>query len=120
MPAMATITKRQIAERIAKRTGQTQNITKEAIQQFLDEIVDELVKGNKLEFRDFGVFGVVTRRSRTGRNPKTGEEVFVPAKKVVSFKMGRRMANAVMSRSREAIRQDDQSEAAAITEEDRG
>ena len=65
---MATTTKRQIARRIAERTGQTQVITKEIVQQFFDGIVDELGKGHKLEFRDFGVFEVVTRRSRTGRN----------------------------------------------------
>ena len=92
---MATTTKRQIARRIAERTGQTQVITKEIVQQFFDGIVDELGKGNKLEFRDFGVFEVVTRRSRTGRNPRTGEKVFVPAKKVVGFKMGRRMEKEV-------------------------
>ena len=102
---MATITKRQIAERIAKRTGQTQVITKEIVQQFIDEIVDELGKGNKLEFRDFGIFEVVKRRSRTGRNPRTGEKVFVPAKKVVSFKMGRTMAREVRADHQSVARQ---------------
>ncbi len=92
---MATITKRAIAERIAKQTGQTQAVAKEIIQRLLDEMVSELVKGNKLEFRDFGIFEVVLRRSRQGRNPRTGEEVFVPAKRVVSFKMGRRMKQLV-------------------------
>ena len=90
-----TITKREISERIAKQTGQTQVVAKDIIQRFLDEIVDELVKGNKLEFRDFGIFEVVVRRSRSGRNPRTGSQVFVPAKRVVSFKMGRRMKNQV-------------------------
>ena len=92
---MATITKRQIAERIAKRTGQTQTATKDIVQQLLDEIVDELAKGNKLELRDFGIFEAVIRRSRSARNPRTGEKVFVPAKRVVGFKMGRRMKGAV-------------------------
>lgn len=92
---MATITKREIAERIAKRTGQTQVVTKQIVQYFLDEIVEELAKANKLEFRDFGIFEVVTRRSRNGRNPRTGQKVFVPAKCVVSFKMGRRMKRVV-------------------------
>ena len=100
---MATITKRQIAERIAKRVGQTQTTTKDVVQQFLDEVVAELGRGNKLEFRDFGIFEVVTRRSRTGRNPRTGETVFVPAKQVVSFKMGRRMSKAVVSGANAAV-----------------
>ena len=102
---MATITKRQIAERIAKRIGQTQTATKDVVQQFLDEVVAELAQGNKLEFRDFGIFEVVTRRSRTGRNPRTGEQVFVPAKKVVSFKMGRRMSKTVVSCGNAAVAQ---------------
>lgn len=92
---MATITKREIAERIAKRTDQTQVVTKQVVQLFLEEIVDELARGNKLEFRDFGIFEVVTRRSRNGRNPRTGAGVFVPAKRVVSFKMGRHMKKVV-------------------------
>ena len=94
---MASVTKRQIAERIAKQTGQTQAITEEIIQSFMDEIIAELARGNKLEFRDFGVFEVATRRSRAARNPKTGEEVFVPAKRIVRFKMGRRMKQRVVS-----------------------
>jgi len=94
---MATITKREIAERNAKQTGQTQVVTKDVVQRFLDEIVGELAKGNKLEFRDFGIFEVVHRRARNGRNPRTGTKVFVPAKRVVSFKMGRHMKNVVAS-----------------------
>ena len=96
---MATITKRQLAERVAKQTGQTQVITKDIIQRYIDGILNELARGNRLEFRDFGVFETVTRRSRAARNPKTGEQVFVPAKQAVSFKMGRRMKNAVASAS---------------------
>ena len=92
---MATITKRALAERIAKQTGHTQVVAKQIVQLFLDEIVQELARGNKLEFRDFGILEVVTRRSRNGRNPRTGAKVFVPAKRVVSFKMGRRMKKVV-------------------------
>ena len=99
---MATITKREIAERIAKQTGQTQVIAKEIIQRFLDEVVSELALGNKLEFRDFGILEVVQRRSRNGRNPRTGDPVFVPAKRVVSFKMGRRMKKLVAALDEEA------------------
>ena len=94
---MASITKREIAERIAKQAGQRQDITKDIIQRFLDEIVNELAKGNKLEFRDFGIFDVATRRARQGHNPKTGEKVFVPATEVARFKMGRKMKSAVSS-----------------------
>ena len=88
---MTTITKKELIERIAKET-QCKNITaKEIVQQLLDEISTELGKGNRLEFRDFGVFEVVERAARIAQNPKTLEKVQVPAKRGVKFKMGRFM-----------------------------
>jgi len=53
---MATITKKKLANRIVEETHTTHMLVKTVIQQFLDEITSELVKGNRLEFRDFGVF----------------------------------------------------------------
>ena len=90
-----TVSKREIAERVARKAKQTQLVAKRIIQLFLDELVEELARGNKLEFRDFGVFDVVQRKRRVGRNPRTGERVAVPAKRVVSFKMGRLMRERV-------------------------
>ena len=88
---MATVAKKELIERIAKRI-QCKNITaKEIIQQFLDEISTELGKGNRLEFRDFGVFEVKERAARVAQNPKTLEKVQVPARRSVKFKMGRIM-----------------------------
>jgi integration host factor subunit beta len=66
-------------------------MTKKVIQAFLDEIIDELAKGNRLEFREFGVFETKTRAAREAQNPKTLEKVHVPAKCSVKFKMGRLM-----------------------------
>ena len=60
-----------------------------------DEIVKEVCSGNRLEFRDFGVFEVVVRKPRTGRNPRTGQKVAVPPKTVVTFKMGKVMKEKV-------------------------
>ena len=57
-----TIAKRTIAERIAEKTGLGQTQTLAVIQQFLNEIIDELANGNRLEFRDFGVFETVLRK----------------------------------------------------------
>ena len=65
-----TIAKRTIAERIAERLGLGQVQTLQVVQAFLDEVVDELSRGNRLEFRDFGVFETVTRKARTALNPK--------------------------------------------------
>lgn len=90
-----TIAKRTIAERIAQRHGLGQIQTLQIIQAFLDEIIDELAQGNRLEFRDFGVFETVVRKSRTALNPKTLEKVHVDSKVVVKFKVGRLMKEKV-------------------------
>ncbi len=92
---MATVTKREIAENVARKTGQTQLVAKAIVQKLLDEVVEELAQGNKLEFRDFGVFEVVMRKPRVGRNPRTGERVAVPEKRVVTFAMGRLMRERI-------------------------
>lgn len=92
---MATITKKELVNRIADRTGQTKVITKDIIQRFLDEIIHELASGNRLEFRDFGVFEVKFRKARRAQNPRTLEKVDVPPKKVVKFKVGRVMREKV-------------------------
>jgi integration host factor subunit beta len=65
---------------------------------FLDEIIAELIKNNRLEFRDFGVFEVRTREARVAQNPKTLERVEVPSKRTVKFKMGRLMKEKLGSK----------------------
>ena len=88
---MATITKKTLIDKIAE-THQVRSVTtKKIVQAFLDEVIAELGKGNRLEFRDFGIFDVMTRAAREGQNPKTLEKVHVPAKRSVKFKMGRMM-----------------------------
>lgn len=88
---MTTITKKDLIDRIAEKTGQKRPAVKNIVQEFLDEIVEELKKGNRLEFRDFGVFEVKVRAARRAQNPKTLERVEVPSKRTVKFKIGRMM-----------------------------
>ena len=88
---MATITKKELIDRIAERTQAKRVAVKCIIQAFLDEITTELCQDNRLEFRDFGVFETRTRAARVAQNPKTLERVEVPAKRTVKFKMGRLM-----------------------------
>ena len=88
---MATITKKELIDRIAESAGQRRVQVKKVVQQFLDEIVNELGKGNRLEFRDFGVFETKLRKARKAQNPKTLEPVAVPEKRTVKFKVGRLM-----------------------------
>ncbi len=99
---MATVTKKELIDRIAERTQAKRVSVKRIIQSFLDEIIVELCQDNRLEFRDFGVFETRTRASRTAQNPKTLERVEVPSKRTVKFKMGRLMRENLGSSSPES------------------
>lgn len=88
---MATITKKELIDRIADSSNSRRVLVKKVVQQFLDEIVAELGRGNRLEFRDFGVFETKLRKARKAQNPKTLEPVAVPEKRTVKFKVGRLM-----------------------------
>jgi len=88
---MATITKKELIDRIADSTRERRVQVKRIVQQFLDEVIDELAKGNRLEFRDFGVFESKLRKARRAQNPKTLAPVAVPPKRTVKFKIGRMM-----------------------------
>jgi len=94
---MQTVTKRELVQRIAEKTGVQQISAKEVIQSFLDEIINELSKGNRLEFRDFGVFEPKSKAHRVARNPRTGDKVEVPQKTTVKFKVGRLMKNKIQA-----------------------
>ncbi|KPL22594.1 MAG: hypothetical protein AMJ75_07765 [Phycisphaerae bacterium SM1_79] len=94
---MATITKKELIDRIAERSQAKRVTVKCIVQAFLDEIIGELSQNNRLEFRDFGVFETRTRASRVAQNPKTLERVEVPAKRTVKFKMGRLMRENLSS-----------------------
>ena len=92
---MPTITKKEVIDRIAENTNTRRAVVKPVIQSFLDEIINELANNNRLEFRDFGVFETKMRAARTAQNPKTMEQVHVPAKRNVKFKMGRLMKQKI-------------------------
>src|SRR3954454_7449829 len=112
---MATITKKELIDRIADNTSQRRVQVKKAIQQFLDQIVEELGKGNRLEFRDFGVFETKLRKARKAQNPKTLEPVAVPEKRTVKFKVGRLMKQRLAEISGAAI-DDEAGDVAEMTE----
>ena len=92
---MGTTTKKDLIDKIAEETAQKRTAVKKTVQSFLDNVIRELSEGNRLEFRDFGVFEIRQRAPRIAQNPKTLERVPVPAKKTVKFKVGRLMKMAL-------------------------
>ena len=96
---MSTITKRELIDRIAESSQAKRALVKATVQNVLDEIISELAKGNRLEFRDFGVFEPRDCAPRTAQNPKTLERIHVPAKRAVRFKMGRLMKEKLNSQN---------------------
>jgi len=89
------MTKKDIVLRISDQTGIRQIDVKRVVQATFDCILDALVRGEKIELRNFGVFKIKQRKPRTGRNPRTGTVVPVPARKSVVFKPGLEMKNKV-------------------------
>ncbi|MDR0703968.1 MAG: integration host factor subunit beta [Planctomycetaceae bacterium] len=89
------MTKKEIVRSISDKLGLTQLKTKEIVQKTFDAIIETLVEDGRMEFRNFGVFEVKHRDARKAHNPKTGEEVFVKEKYVVTFKAGKEVEEKV-------------------------
>ena len=89
------MTKREMAHAIAQELNLPETLVKEIIQRLFDGIIETLEKEGRIELRNFGVFEVKDRKPRKARNPRTGEKVMVPAKKVVTFKAGLEMGEKV-------------------------
>ncbi|MBI3010907.1 MAG: HU family DNA-binding protein [Candidatus Omnitrophica bacterium] len=82
------LTKKELVMAVARETGITQVDVKRVVQRTLERVIESLKEGKTIELRNFGVFKVRQRAPRRGRNPKTGQEVPVPPKRVVVFKPG--------------------------------
>ena len=104
---MATTTKKDLIDRIADETNQKRTVVKKTVQSFLDNVIRELSNGNRLEFRDFGVFELRERAPRMAQNPRTLERVPVPAKKTVKFKVGRLMKEAIEIEGKDEVEKAD-------------
>ncbi len=89
------MTKKEIVLKISEETNIKQIDVKIVVQKTLEHIITALSGGETVELRNFGVFKVRSRRSRIGRNPKTGQAVPIPERKVVSFKAGMVMKKKV-------------------------
>jgi nucleoid DNA-binding protein len=89
------MTKKDIILKVSDATNLKQIDVKKVVQKTFDFIIEALVRGEKIELRNFGVFKIKQRRSRTGRNPRTGQVVPVPPRKVVVFKSGLEMKQKI-------------------------
>jgi DNA-binding protein HU-beta len=87
--------KAQLIDAIAGESGLTKADTKKALDAFIKVTGDALKANDRVALVGFGSFGVSERGSRTGRNPQTGKEIVIPAKKVVKFKAGSELNDAV-------------------------
>lgn len=87
--------KSDLIKKIASDAGITQTQAKAALQTVEVGIVEALINGENVQLVGFGTFTVKSHKARKGRNPKTGEELKIPAKNVVKFKAGKGMNEAV-------------------------
>jgi integration host factor subunit beta len=92
------MTKSVLIEKVAEKVeGLTRNQTEIVVETVFDSIKKALMNGEKIEIRGFGNFRLKTRNPRKARNPKTGESVDVPGKKVLYFKVGKALKEALNS-----------------------
>jgi len=82
------MTKKDIILKVSDESNLKQIDVKKVVQKTFDCIIESLIRGEKIELRNFGVFKIKERKSRIGRNPRTGQVVPVPPRKVVVFKPG--------------------------------
>ena len=91
------MTKADLIDEVARNSDLSKKDAEVIVQAVLDSIVESLKDGGKVELRGFGSFRLRERASRQGRNPKTGERVFVPAKTVPYFKPGKDLKELINS-----------------------
>jgi integration host factor subunit beta len=91
------MTKADLIDEVARNSALSKKDAEVIVQAVLDSIVESLKNGGKVELRGFGSFRLRRRASRSGRNPKTGGKVFVPAKKVPYFKPGKDLKELINS-----------------------
>ena len=89
------MSKKEFVEAYAKATGETKKRAEELVNEFLGTVEKSLSKGNSVQFVGWGTFAVQKRAARKGRNPQTGKEIKIAAKKVVKFKVGKKLADKV-------------------------
>ena len=90
-----SVTKKELIELVAKKANLTNKASKEAIRVFLNSIRDSLKRDEKVVLTGFGTFSLRTRKTRKGRNPKTGETITIAARRAPGFTPGKSLKKAV-------------------------
>ncbi len=85
------LTKADLAETLSEKFGFNKRESKDLVEQFYDEMSDILVKGEQIKLSGFGNFELKDKSARPGRNPRTGEDVPISARRVVTFKPGQKL-----------------------------
>ena len=99
------MTRSDLVEELAARFSQLAHRDAEhAVKTLLDAMSDTLVRGNRIEIRGFGSFSINRRPPRMGRNPRSGESVAIPEKRVPHFKPGKALREAVEARTGELLK----------------
>ena len=88
---MTALTKSEMADRLHERLGLNKREAKELVEQFFEEIRICLENNEQVKLSGFGNFDLRDKRQRPGRNPKTGEEIPISARRVVTFKAGQKL-----------------------------
>lgn len=88
-------TKADLVLQVAKKVSLTNKAARESVQAVLDYVRDSLKKGEKVVLTGFGTFSVRSRAARKGRNPQTGAEISIPARKTPGFTAGKALKKAV-------------------------
>ena len=89
------MTKAELVEKVANQINLTKKQTEVVVNTVFSSITDSLAEGKKVELRGFGSFRIRQRNARVGRNPKSGQKVDVPSKKVPFFKAGKELRELV-------------------------
>jgi len=93
---MVTVTKKDLVQKISQKKNLHPSEVLQVVQIFLDEMTASLAKGDRLEFRDFGVFEITRRKQKIGRNPKNAAiPIVIPARLVVKFTPGKKMKTMI-------------------------
>ncbi len=87
--------KNELIEELSDKTGFTKSDTKKFIDKYVEVVSKSLKKGRDVQLVGFGTFKVTKRKARTGRNPQTGKEIKIPAKKVPAFRAGKALKDCV-------------------------